>query len=153
MADERRGIRLFTSIVVGTDGSPTAAEAVRRAADLARLCGARLHLVTAFKPLSELILNPEAVPMDIGSMINPQQDAVDICEAAAKGIVGDGLKVDVHACPGNAADALVEVAERQGADLIVVGNRGMKGTRRMLGSVPNSVSHHAPCTVMIVQTA
>ena len=144
---------MFTSIVVGTDGTATAAEAVRRASDLARLCGARLHVVTAYKPINEMVFNPEAIPIDIGNMLDPQKDAVAVCEQAARNVSGEGLKIDIHACPGNAADALIEVAEREKADLIVVGNRGMKGTRRMLGSVPNSISHHAPCTVMIVQTA
>jgi nucleotide-binding universal stress UspA family protein len=144
---------MFTSIVVGTDGSPTAGEAVRRGADLAKLCGAKLHLVTAFKPLAELMFNPEAMPVDMSALVNPQQDATGICEGAAKGLAGEGLKVEAHICPGNPADALIEVAERTSADLIVVGNRGMKGKRRVLGSVPNSVSHHAPCTVMIVQTS
>jgi nucleotide-binding universal stress UspA family protein len=144
---------MFSSIVVGTDGSGTADEAVRRAAELAKLCGATLHVVTAYKPISELVFNPEALPVDISSLVNPEKDATDICEQAAKDVVGEGVNVQAHACPGNAADALVEVAERNHADLIVVGNRGMKGKRRMLGSVPNSVSHHAPCTVMIVQTA
>jgi nucleotide-binding universal stress UspA family protein len=143
---------MFTSIVVGTDGSPTANEAVRRAGDLAKLCGAKLHLVTAYRPIAELVFNPEALPVDIGSLVNPQQDATDICQDAAKAVAADGTRVEAHICPGNAADALVEVAERENADLIIVGNRGMKGKRRILGSVPNSVAHHAPCTVMIVQT-
>jgi nucleotide-binding universal stress UspA family protein len=143
---------MFTSIVVGTDGSPTAAEALNRAAELAKLCGASLHVVTAYRPISELVFNPEALPVDIGSLVNPEKDATEICETAAKGVAGDGLRVQAHICPGSAADALVEVAEREKADLIIVGNRGMKGKRRVLGSVPNSVSHHSPCTVMIVQT-
>ncbi|MBA3655143.1 MAG: universal stress protein [Actinobacteria bacterium] len=144
---------MFKSIVVGTDGSQPANEAVQRAADLAKLCGASLHIVTAYKPISELVFNPEALPIDIGSMVDPQRDATDICEAVGNKISTEGVSVHTHACPGNAADALVEVAEREKADLIVVGNRGMKGKRRVLGSVPNSVSHHAPCTVMIVSTS
>ena len=144
---------MFTSIVVGTDGSPTAADAVQRAADLAQLCGASLHVVTAYRPISEIVLNPEALPVDLGSMVNPQEDAASICEKAARKVAADGLKVNAHTCPGNAAEALIEVAEKENADLIIVGNRGMKGKRRMLGSVPNSVSHHAPCTVMIVSTS
>ena len=144
---------VFTSIVVGTDGSATAAEAVKRAAELAALCGAKLHVVTAFRPVAELMLNPEALPVDFGSLVNPERDAETIVEEAAGKLGGDGLKVEVHTCPGNAADALIEVAEREHADLIVVGSRGMRGARRMLGSVPNSISHHARCTVMIVQTA
>lgn len=141
---------MFSSIVVGTDGSGSADAAVTKAAELARLSGAELHVVTAYRPIAELVFNPEALPVDIGSLVNPEKDASDICEAAVGKL--DGIKVHTHPCPGNAADALVEVAEREKADLIVVGNRGMKGKRRILGSVPNSVAHHAPCTVMIVST-
>ena len=55
---------------------------------------------------------------------------------------------------GDAADAILDVAEEQGSDLIVVGNKGMTGaTRFLLGSVPNKVSHHAPCSVLIVRLA
>ena len=142
---------MFSSIVVGTDGSPSAFAAVEKAAELAKLCGATLHVVTAYRPIAELVFNPEALPVDIGSLVNPQKDATEICEKAAAAL--EGVKSNAHACPGNAADALVEVAEREKADLIVVGNRGMKGKRRILGSVPNSVAHHAPCTVMIVSTS
>jgi nucleotide-binding universal stress UspA family protein len=144
---------MFSSIVVGTDGSPTAAEAVQRAAELAKMCGATLHVVTAYRPVSELVFNPEALPVDIGSLVNPEKDASDICQGVAKDAGKGGVSVEAHVAPGGAAEALIEVAERQKADLIVVGNRGMKGKRRLLGSVPNSVAHHAPCTVMIVNTA
>src|ERR1700741_2208126 len=111
MADDRRGVQMFTSIVVGTDGSPSAGEAVARAAELAKMCGAQLHIVTAYRPIAELVFNPEALPVDIGSLVNPEKDATEICEQAASGL-GDGVKANSHACPGNAADALVEVAER-----------------------------------------
>jgi nucleotide-binding universal stress UspA family protein len=142
---------MFSSIVVGTDGSPSALAAVQKAAELAKLCGAQLHVVTAYRPIAELVFNPEALPVDIGSLVSPEKDAAQICEeAAAK--AAEGVKVTTHACPGNPADALIEVAEREKADVIIVGNRGMRGKRRILGSVPNSVAHHAPCTVMIVST-
>ncbi len=143
---------MFSSIVVGTDGSPTAAAAVQRAADLAKLCGATLHVVTAYRPMSELVFNPEALPVDIGSLVDPRKDATEICQGVAKKCGTDGLKVEAHVAPGGAAEALIEVAEQEKADLIIVGNRGMKGKRRLLGSVPNSIAHHAPCTVMIVST-
>ena len=140
---------MFSSIVVGTDGSDSAAAAVQRAAELARLCGASLHLVTAFKPVADMMLSPEAMS-SVSAFVDPAGDAATVCDAAAAGIVG--LPVTTHAGPGHPADMLIEVAEKVSADLIVVGNRGMRGSRRVLGSVPNSVSHHAPCTVMIVQT-
>jgi nucleotide-binding universal stress UspA family protein len=63
------------------------------------------------------------------------------------------VKVDTFAREGDAADAILDVAEETNADLIVVGNKGMTGTKRfLLGSVPNKVSHHAPCSVLIIRT-
>ena len=63
-----------------------------------------------------------------------------------------GLEPVVHAAEGDPTDAIVRIAEDVGADLIVVGNKGMKGVRRVLGSVPNSVAHKAPCSVLIADT-
>ena len=58
-----------------------------------------------------------------------------------------------YARKGNPAEAILDVAEEQGADLIVVGSKGMQGSRRfLLGSVPDKISHHAPCSVLIVRT-
>jgi nucleotide-binding universal stress UspA family protein len=59
----------------------------------------------------------------------------------------------VHPATGAPADVIVTIATREHADLIVVGNKGMKGSRRVLGSVPNSIAHHAPCSVLIVDTS
>jgi nucleotide-binding universal stress UspA family protein len=61
--------------------------------------------------------------------------------------------VETFARQGDAADAILDVAEEQRSELIVVGNKGMTGAKRfLLGSVPNKVSHHAPCSVLIVRT-
>jgi nucleotide-binding universal stress UspA family protein len=62
------------------------------------------------------------------------------------------VTVTTHAVAGHPATAILSVAETVAADLIVVGNRGMKGTRRVLGSIPNHVSHHAACAVLVVDT-
>ena len=73
-------------------------------------------------------------------------DVVAVASAA-------GVEAEVHARQGSPADAILDVAEETGADLIVVGNKGMTGAERfLLGSVPNKVSHHAPCSVLIVRT-
>lgn len=145
---------MFQTIVVGTDGSATANDAVTKAGQLAKLSGAALHIVTAYRPVTELVLNPEfsTLPVDVQSMVDPQTDAQQIAETAAGRLRTEGLTVEAHARSGGAADALIRAAEDLKADLIVVGSRGMAGARRVLGSVPNSVSHHAPCTVMIVST-
>jgi nucleotide-binding universal stress UspA family protein len=86
-------------------------------------------------------------------MVNPREDVSATLAEAAKALEAQGIQVETHAREGDPADAILDVAEEQGADLIVVGNKGMTGAKRfLLGSVPNKVSHHAPCSVMIIRT-
>jgi nucleotide-binding universal stress UspA family protein len=146
---------MFESIVVGTDGSETAREAVRQATDLANRLGASIHLVSAYEPVPEGRLQEERreVPEDLQWMVNPREDVTSKLEEAQEELKQAGVDVDVHAREGDPADAILDVAEEKGADLIVVGNKGMTGAKRfLLGSVPNKVSHHAPCSVMIIRT-
>jgi nucleotide-binding universal stress UspA family protein len=146
---------MFRSIVVGTDGSDTATQAVRQATELARSVGARIDLVSAYEPVSDARLREESihVPEDLQWMINPREDVQATLEAAASEIRAAGVEVEVFALQGDPADAILDVAEERGSDLIVVGNKGMTGAKRfLLGSVPNKVSHHAPCSVLIIRT-
>jgi nucleotide-binding universal stress UspA family protein len=147
---------VYGSIVVGTDGSDTATTAVRYAIDLARQLGARLQIVSAYEPVSPDRLRSERieVPEDLQWMINPREDVLTLLEAAREDARIAGLEqVETFARQGDAADAIIDVAEEQCSDLIVVGNRGMTGAKRfLLGSVPNKISHHAPCSVLIVRT-
>ena len=146
---------MFETIVVGTDGSETATEAVRRAAALARSlgAGARLHLVTAYRPLEAMYVGPDVVPSGLAGLVDPRKDARTVVEEAADKVRAEGVDVEVYVWPGDAASAIIDVATTAKADLIVVGSRGMSGAARfLLGSVPNKVSHHAPCNVMIVRT-
>ena len=146
---------MFTRIVVGTDGSETAAEAVRQAVDLAKLAGAQLSIVSAYEPVSKRRLEGEqqGVPADVQHEIGPREDVNLVLEAAAAAAKQEGVDVQTHPVEGAPSDAILNVAEETSADLIVVGNKGMTGTRRfLLGSVPNNVSHHAPCSVIIVRT-
>ena len=72
---------------------------------------------------------------------------------AAEAVAGAGVEAETYARQGDPADAILDVAEERGADLIVVGNKGMTGAKRfLLGSVPNKVCHHAPCSVLIIRT-
>jgi nucleotide-binding universal stress UspA family protein len=147
--------RMFDSMVVGTDGSDTAKEAVRQATDLAKNVGATIHLVSAYEPVPEGRLREERqqVPDDLQWMVNPREDVSSTLEEASSAIKEEGVEVETHAREGDPADAILDVAEEQNADLIVVGNKGMTGAKRfLLGSVPNKVSHHAPCSVMIIRT-
>jgi nucleotide-binding universal stress UspA family protein len=152
-AGGRRG--MFSSIVVGTDGSDTARESVRQATDLAREIGAELHLVSAYQPVSDARLREQQrdAPEDVQWMVNAREEVdATLREAAAEAREAE-VPVGTFAREGDPADAILDVAEEQGADLIVVGNKGMTGAKRfLLGSVPNKVSHHAPCSVLIIRT-
>ena len=146
---------MFQSIVVGTDGSATAGEAVREAIELAKELGATIELVSAYEPISNQRLREEArqVPADKQWMVNPREDVDATLREAADQAENVGVKVNTYAREGDPADAILDVAEERGADLVVVGNKGMTGAKRfLLGSVPNKVSHHAPCSVLIIRT-
>jgi nucleotide-binding universal stress UspA family protein len=123
------------SIVVGTDGSDTAEQAVRRAGELAQATGAPLHIVSAH-----------------GGAVPPQVTS-SLLEKSAGALHVRGIECECHARLGDPADAILTVAEQENAGVIVVGNKGMHGSRRfLLGSVPDKISHHAPCSVLIVRT-
>ncbi|HEX3240665.1 MAG TPA: universal stress protein [Solirubrobacterales bacterium] len=146
---------MFTRIVVGTDGSETAGEAVRQAIDLAKAVGAQLNIVSAYAPVPERRVKGEqsAAPADVQHEIGPREDVNLVLEAAAAEARKEGVEVQTHPVEADPADAILNVAEQVKADLIVVGNKGMTGARRyLMGSVPNNVSHHAPCSVIIVRT-
>ena len=147
---------MFQSIVVGTDGSQTAGEAVREAIELASTVGARLDIVSAYEPVSGQRLREEAreVPQDIQWKVNPREDVEATLEEAREEVGDSGVDLETFAREGDPADAILDVAEERDADLIVVGNKGMTGAKRfLLGSVPNKVSHHAPCSVLIIRTS
>jgi nucleotide-binding universal stress UspA family protein len=146
---------VFTRIVVGTDGSETAAEAVGQAIGLAKLTGATLSIVSAYAPASGRRVQAEqaGAPADVHYEIGPREDVNLVLDAAAAEAKNQGIEVQTHPVEADPADAILNVAEETKADLIVVGNKGMTGARRyLLGSVPNNVSHHAPCSVLIIRT-
>jgi nucleotide-binding universal stress UspA family protein len=147
---------MFRAIVVGTDGSATASEAVQRARSLAEAFGADLHVVNAYKPPA-LVMATTAEPGVMPSALveweaAASEDARHLLDTVAEGLIGVGASVTTHAVAAHPAAAILSVAQAVGADLIVVGNRGMQGTRRVLGSVPNHISHHAPCDVLVVDS-
>jgi nucleotide-binding universal stress UspA family protein len=145
---------MYRSILVGIDGSPTASEALRRASRLAQQWDAELHIVSAYTDPTLLTAVDPAATAGLGT---------DRIESALKEGAGDllrkavetaaGAHVTTHAVNGEASDVLIDTAESLGCDLIIVGNRGMRGGKRiLLGSVPNRIAHHAGCDVLIVHT-
>lgn len=152
---------MYRTIVVGTDGSATASEAVHQAIELAKATGARLHMVNAYKTVTAataVALTVEPSSMTVfageGDWLQVTREETEAQLRRCGGWATDvGVEAELHACPGQPAEAIVAVAEQCGADLIIVGDKGMAGVRRFLtGSVPNTVAHHAPCTVMIVNS-
>ncbi len=146
---------MFRSIVVGTDGSETAKQAVKHAIDLARSVGGSLKLVSAYEPVPDQRLRQERgeVPKDVEWAVNPREDVEATLGDAEDEAKAAGVEVQTFSRRGDPSDAILDVAEEENADLIIVGNKGMTGAKRfLLGSVPNKVSHHAPCSVLIIRT-
>lgn len=147
---------MIQKIVVGTDGSDTAAQAVTQAGELAEKLGGSLVIVSAFDPVggARLEKEREGAPADVEWSINEREDVDTMLGQISAPLAERGIDVRTTARQGNPADAILDVAEEENADLIVVGNQGMAGARRfLLGSVPNKISHHAPCSVLIVRTS
>ncbi len=141
--------RMISTVAVGTDGSATAEEAVKQAADLARRFGAKLVLLSAFP-------GSRGSPADRGKDIELQWASSSaarvrtILGRSERALRQEGIECETRSDEGDPADVLVRLAAECGADLLVIGNKGMK--RRVLGSVPNTVTHKADCSVMVVKT-
>ena len=132
---------MYTTIVVGAHKSETAQRAVAEAIQLARVLGAHVHLVSAY-------------PKDRGPIDGKDTPGRADAERSMDALVlsAGAQKFTTHALPGDPAKAILSVAREVGADLIVVGNKGMKGKGKFLGSVPNDIAHQAPCAVLIVSS-
>jgi nucleotide-binding universal stress UspA family protein len=143
---------MVQTVAVGTDGSGTASKAVDFAIDLAARYEAKLVFISAYVPVSGSRRKREGrdAPDELQWMINPAEDVEATLRECEEKAEERGLSWASEARQGDPAKVLVELAESVGADVLVIGNKGMQ--RKMLGSVPNSVSHNAPCSVMIVKT-
>ena len=146
------------SILVGTDGSSAAAAAVQQAVELAAAFRCRLLIVSAYAPGPAPPDPAGTAAHDRGVQppweVHARDEALDLLRAGEDAARERGVaEVETFARVGDGADAILDVAEEQRCGLIVVGHTGLTGaTRFLLGSVPNKVSHHAPCSVLIVRT-
>jgi nucleotide-binding universal stress UspA family protein len=143
-------------IVVGTDGSVSAQLAVDRAGELGQALGATVHVVSSYAPTAARTWMAAAAGVAAAELAmeaeQAEAGAEEIVARARDGLEERGISVRTHVCSSDAAEALITIADDEHAQMIVVGNRGMTGARRVLGSVPNRVSHHARCDVLIVPT-
>lgn len=135
-------------IIVGVDGSPTAQRAAQKARDLALKLDVALHVVSAHTDATIEHVNSGSDQW----VVSGADNALYIAEQVVRGLRTPGLKIHAGSAHGKPAEALIDYAEKAGAQLIVVGNQRMRGARRVLGSVANTVSHTAGCDVYIANT-
>ncbi|MET0882376.1 MAG: universal stress protein [Acidimicrobiales bacterium] len=146
---------MFERIVVGVSQVESATRAAEAALALAELSDATVHLVCALDlservaPLADMVPGAAKPPDHAAGQVKARTHAEHFLTRVAR---ETKARTQAHVLPGDPADVILQVAREVDADLIVVGNRGMHGARRVLGSVPNTLSHHADCSVLIVQT-
>jgi nucleotide-binding universal stress UspA family protein len=140
---------MFEKILVGADGSDTARRAVEAAAEIAVMSKGELHIASADAPKSFKVTSSG----EKFEAVDTETEVDSLLQVVSFVTKKYGIEPILHPSHGDPAEALVAIADELGADLIVVGNLGMKGVRRVLGSVANSVAHSANCSVLIVDTA
>ena len=141
---------MYSNIVVGTDGSETAKQALKHAVELATVNQGTVHIVSAYRSSGGAVKVGTRRPH---WFVDTRTKIDSILDSAAATVRIKGLPVETHAVEKDPGDTIVAVAGEVGADAVVVGNKGMRGAKRfLLGSVPNTVAHNAPCTVIIVKT-
>lgn len=147
---------MFKSIVVGTDGSPNAEDALRVAAEFAMADpGTSLHVVAAFKPLSTRDLQALSadLPDEFRPLLNPHFGAESILESARSILQSADVEAEFIEADADPTEALLAAVTVNDADLIIVGSRGEGRARRALhGSVATKILHHAPCSVLVIKS-
>ena len=143
---------MFETIVVGTDGSPNAEQAVKAATRVALDGGGAVHLVAVFPPPPEGLDGLLAqVPEAVRAELDPSAAAAAHLLAAEKIVSASGVRFEAHHAQGDPAEIILDIAEQTSADLIVVGSRGAgPGRRFTMGTVSTKVSQGAPIAVLIV---
>lgn len=146
----------FQTVVVGTDGSDSSYRAVDKAAALAGDSGATLVIACAYHPASKDQIDnaSDQLGSDVAYQVvgaNPAEETVrTAAERARKAGAGD-IKTEV--VDGEPVSTLLDVVRKHGADLLVVGNRGLNTLAgRLLGSVPSEAARKSKVDVLIVHT-
>lgn len=122
---------MYRHVLVGTDGSRTATRAVDRAVEVAEAHGAKLTILSA----------------------GHDGKAQSVVDTEVARLASADLELEGRTASGDPAHALVDVARQGDYDLLVVGNKGLVGIRRVLPSVPSKVTHHLPCSMLVVKTS
>ncbi len=141
---------MINTVAVGVDGSKTAAKALETAVEIARRFDAKIVLLSALEDSRATSAGRAVDTVELEWASNPSARVRRTLETTEAQLRRDGLECSTLVDEGDPGDVLVRLAEECGADLIVVGSKGMQ--RRILGSVPNTVTHTAGCSVLIVKT-
>jgi nucleotide-binding universal stress UspA family protein len=138
---------MISTVAVGTDGSATADEAVKEAAEIARRFDARLVLLSAFEDSDGA---PVGDDIELQWASSSSARVKSMLERTVADLSSGGIECETRFGGGDPSEVLVRLAADCGADLLVIGNKGMQ--RRVLGSVPNTITHKAGCSVLVVKT-
>ncbi len=144
----------YERVLVGVDGSETAARAADRSIELTARCGGRLHVVDVVPlPTVGAAVGPAGAAAITAKVDDGDRAASEALRATTERAQERGIDTEMHLVHGEPASAIVSTATEVGADLIVVGNRGVDSSGRyILGGVPQSVLYNAPCDVLVVHT-
>lgn len=146
---------MFKTIVAGTDGSKNAEEALVVAAELAKVVpDSSVHVVGAYRPLPESELREIAseLPDEFRSLLHASYRVESTLDSARGIFTKADVKAEFHEINDDPTDAILDICERVGADLIVVGSRGEGAAKRLLhGSVSTKLLHHAPCSILVIK--
>ena len=138
---------MLSTVAVGTDGSATASEAVEAAIEIAQRFDAKLVLLSVFQDASYA---SSARDPELQWAVNKDARVREILSRTEQELREREIECTSIIDEGEPAEVLTRLAEECNADLLVIGNKGMH--RRVLGSVPNGVTHKAPCSVYVVKT-
>jgi nucleotide-binding universal stress UspA family protein len=141
---------MLSIVAVGTDGSATASKAVEAAAEIARRFDARLVLLSAFQGSGDRPRGSGSGSEELQWAFNNDARVRELLNRTEQELREQKIDCTTMLDEGDPAEVLVRLAEECEADLLVIGNRGMQ--RRVLGSVPNTVTHKATCSVYVVKT-
>lgn len=140
---------MFDVVVVGADDSVTARRAVEAASEIAAMSKGALHIVTVYE---KRLFDDKHLPNEFRHLDN-EGEASALLQVLSFIARNKGVDPVLHSVCGSPAEAITKISAELKADLVVVGNKGMKGARRVLGSVPNSIAHSAECSVAIIDTS
>jgi nucleotide-binding universal stress UspA family protein len=140
---------MLSTVAVGTDGSATAAVAVEAAVEMARRFDAKLVLLSAFQG-ADRPRGANSGSEELQWVFDNDARVREMLSRTEQELRNQKVDCTTMAEEGDPAEVLIRLAEECNADLLVIGNRGMQ--RRVLGSVPNTVTHKAPCSVYVVKT-